>query len=254
MTTRTGSSANELIIPTTHRRPGATGFVLIELAIALVILTLLLGGLLVPIGAQVEQRQYAETEKQLSQIRESLIGYAISNGHLPCPAVSTTNGAEDRTGSACTSSKRVGFLPWVTLGVNSSDAWGNLFRYSVTPAFADSGANTKFTLDEPTDITIQAGNNTAAVNLSVPNGIPAAVLSHGKNGYGATSETGKVRALPGTWDDTLDEKLNATNDDEFWSRTRTTNTGIAGGQFDDALVWISPSILYSRMVAAGRLP
>jgi hypothetical protein len=80
------------------------------------------------------------------------------------------------------------------------------------------------------------------------------VLSHGKNGYGATSDTGTARALPGTWDDTLDENLNATNDDEFWSRTRTTNTGAAGGQFDDVLVWISPSILYSRMVAAGRLP
>ncbi len=233
------------------------GFALIELAIVVVIIALLLGGLLIPLGSQVEKRQYAETEKLLAEIREALIGHAISNGHLPCPAVSSVDGAEDRTGTTCTGGKRVGFLPWVTLGVTSTDSWDNLFRYSVTPAFAGSDAANLFTLDEPTDatwITILTGNNTAPVNLSLTDAIPVAVLSHGKNGYGATSATGTARALPGTWNNTLDEFLNAANDDEFWSRPRTTNTAAAGGEYDDVLVWISRPILNSRMVAAGRLP
>lgn len=238
-------------------RQPAHGFALIELAVVIVIVTLLLGGLLIPLGTQVEKRQYAETENLLAEIREALIGYTIANGNLPCPAVSSVNGVEDRTGTTCSGGKRVGFVPWVTLGVTSTDSWGNLFRYSVTPAFTDSDAANRFTLDELSDatwITILTGNNTAPVNLSVTDAIPVAVLSHGKNGYGATSGTGTARALPGTWNNTLDEFLNATNSDEFWSRPRTTNTAAAGGEYDDVLVWISRPILNSRMVAAGRLP
>ena len=84
--------------------------------------------------------------------------------------------------------------------------------------------------------------------------IPAVVLAHGKNGFGATSELGIARVTPATWDNTLDEFNNANNSMTFWSRTRTDNPGAAGGQFDDIVVWITPSILFSRMVAAGRLP
>ncbi len=233
------------------------GFVLIELAIVVVIVALLLGGLLIPLSSQVEKQQYAETEQLLAEIREALIGFAIANGHLPCPAVSAVNGTEDRTGTTCSAGKRVGFVPWVTLGVAPADSWGNLLRYSVTPAFADSDAANQFSLDEPNDatwITIMTGNNTAPVNLSLTDAIPVAVLSHGKNGYGATSQTGVARALPGTWNNTLDEFLNANNADEFWSRPRTTNTGAAGGEYDDVVVWVPRPILNSRMVAAGRLP
>lgn len=233
------------------------GFSLLELSVVLVIIALLLGGLLVPLGAQVEQRQYAETEKQLLEIKEALMGFAVSNRYLPCPAVSSANGVEDRTGTSCNGGKRVGFLPWVTLGVKPSDSWGNLFRYSVTPAFTVSDPANLFTLDEASDatwITIRTRNSSGAVDLSIPDGIPAAVLSHGKNGYGATSDTGIARALPGTWDNTQDEFQNANNTDLFWSRTRADNAAVTGGPFDGIVVWISPKILFSRMVAAGRLP
>lgn len=238
------------------------GFTLIELAVVIMLITLLLGSILVPLQAQVEQRRVAETEKLFAEIKEALLGFAVTNGFFPCPAISATIGAEDRITSGagigtCTGGKRQGFLPWVTLGLPKADSWGNLFRYSVSPNF--SNLNALFGLTDKGDITIQTrdalGN---AVNLTVTTPspeIPAMVLSHGKNGYGATSDSGIARALPmpvGTWGVTLDEFQNANNATLFWSRTHSENTGAPGGEFDDIVMWISPSVLFSRMVAAGR--
>ena len=237
------------------------GFSLIELAVVLLVIALLLGSILVPLGAQVEQRQYSETEKQLEQIKEALIGFALSNGYLPCPAKTAADGTEDRIsgGTTCTlvsgNPKRIGFLPWVTLGVKPVDSWGNLYRYSVSANYTNSASLSLFTLTSARDILIQTRNAAGTpTNLSNVNEIPVMVLSHGKNGFGATSDIGIAKATPAAWSNALDEFDNANDSTAFWSRTRTDNTGATGGQFDDIVVWIPPGILFSRMVAAGRLP
>ena len=49
------------------------GFSLIEMAFVLVIVTLLLGGLLVPFSTQVEQKRIAETQKAMEEIKEALL-------------------------------------------------------------------------------------------------------------------------------------------------------------------------------------
>ena len=239
----------------------SSGFSLIELAVVLVVVALLLGSILVPLGTQVEQRQYTETERQLEQIKEALIGFALSNGYLPCPAKTTTDGTEDRIsgGTTCTlvsgNPKRIGFLPWVTLGVRPVDSWGNLYRYSVSANYTNSASLSLFTLTSARDILIQTRNAAGTpTNLSNVNEIPVMVLSHGKNGFGATSDTGIAKATPAAWSNALDEFDNANDSTTFWSRTRTDSTGAAGGVFDDIVVWIPPGILFSRMVAAGRLP
>lgn len=54
------------------------GFTLIELAIVLVIMTILIGGLAVPLSAQIQARRIAETNKTLEEAKEAIIGYAIS--------------------------------------------------------------------------------------------------------------------------------------------------------------------------------
>ncbi|MEO8165234.1 MAG: prepilin-type N-terminal cleavage/methylation domain-containing protein [Betaproteobacteria bacterium] len=237
------------------------GFSLIELAVVLLVIALLLGSILVPLGAQVERRQYTETEKELEQVKEALIGFALSNDYLPCPAKTAADGTEDRIsgGTTCTlvsgSPKRIGFLPWVTLGVKPADSWSNLYRYSVSPNFTNSAASSLFTLTSTRDILIQTRNTAGTPTyLSNVNEIPAVILSHGKNGFGATSDIGIARATPATWSNALDEFDNANDATSFWSRTRSDNAGATGGVFDDIVVWIPPSILFSRMVAAGRLP
>jgi prepilin-type N-terminal cleavage/methylation domain-containing protein len=64
----------------------SSGFTLVELAMVLFIVSLLIGGLLMPLSAQNEVRGRQETDRALANIREALIGFAAINGRLPCPA------------------------------------------------------------------------------------------------------------------------------------------------------------------------
>lgn len=229
------------------------GFTLIELAVALVVVALLLGSILVPLTTQVQQRKISDTQKALDEIKEALIGFAMTNGRLPCPAQSATNGLEK---AACTLAvDRAGFIPWATLGVSKLDAWGHIFRYSVTPAYASS--TSPFTLTTPKDITIQTRDGAGAIiNLTNVNSIPAAVLSHGNNGYGSVNDLGVAQALPVGWPaSNTDENTNVTASTTFVSRVpQDANATGTGGEFDDIVAWLSPNILFNRMVAAGKLP
>ena len=228
------------------------GFTLIEMAIVLIILTLVVGGALVPLGAQIEQRQRAETQRTLDEIKEALIGYTLSNGVLPCPSDTDpiTGNPNGVAITGCTTSViATGYIPWVTLGVNNHDAWGNLIRYAVDTKFT-----TTFTLQTTGSITIQT-RNTAGVTVNLSSAIPAAVLSLGKNGYGALSSD--FIAQSGVPANNPDEKQNiASGSLTYLSRTPAPSgtSATIGGEFDDLVVWISPNILFNRMVAAGKLP
>jgi prepilin-type N-terminal cleavage/methylation domain-containing protein len=55
------------------------GFTLIEMAIVLVIVTILIGGLAMPLSAQIQARRIAETKKTLEEAREAILGYAMTH-------------------------------------------------------------------------------------------------------------------------------------------------------------------------------
>ena len=228
------------------------GFTLVEIAIVLVVVGLLIGGLITPLSTQLEQRRVADTQRAMEEVREALIGFAVRNGYLPCPAVSAANGLEARDGDRCAGERRAGLLPWATLGMPKLDSWGHVYLYSVTPDFADSAV--RFRLATPRDITVAtrdaAGNLVAA---TAPNDIPAVILSAGKNGYGGYSDLG-VRAVDaGTGN--VDEKANMNPaGTAYIARSAADNAALPGGAYDDLVVWVSPNILFNRMVAAGRLP
>lgn len=233
------------------------GFTLVEMAIVLVIVGLLLGGLLMPLSTQVEQRRISETQKALDEIKEALIGYAASHvdasNHpfLPCPdktvagGVGTPNdGQEDRNVvGTCVVSE--GNLPWVTLGGADADSWGNRFHYRVTAVFSDSA--TGFALTSAGDITVQSA---AIGGTAVATSVPAAVLSYGKNGFGATNFSGGINPAPTSADELENTAGVATT---FVSHIRT-DVGTPAGEFDDIVIWLSPNILFSRMIAASALP
>ncbi|MEJ5209957.1 MAG: prepilin-type N-terminal cleavage/methylation domain-containing protein [Burkholderiales bacterium] len=239
------------------RRAAIRGFSLIEMAVVLFIVVLLLGSLLVPFATQVEQRRMAETQKTMEEIREALIGFAVAHGWLPCPDQMTgangNDGVEDRTGTGCTEAE--GNLPWATLGVGRQDAWGNHFRYRVTPAFADSGTPFSFTTAGTLRVCSVAN---CAVSAALATDLPAVVVSHGKNGYGAVSANTAPGANATSPAPTSPDELQNTHapgyvPDAFVSRAATP-TGTPAGEFDDLVVWLSPYVLFDRMVAAGRLP
>lgn len=100
------------------------GFTLIEMAVAVFIVTLLLGSILVPLGSQVQQRQISDTQKYLEEIRESLVGFAIAYGRLPCPASATSAGVESPVGGGACALNYVGFVPAATLGIATVDNQG----------------------------------------------------------------------------------------------------------------------------------
>jgi len=230
------------------------GFTLIELAIVLAIVGLLLSAFLTPLSAQRDLKDYSDTQSNLEEIKESLVGYALSHGYFPCPAVSVNNGTEDRTGTTCTGGKRAGFLPWAELSVSKLDSWGHLYRYSVTPAYANSG--TKITLSPLTarDITIQTRDSAGVVqNLTNANDIPVVIMSMGKNGvWGYTNDGTQVADTSVT---NIDEDTNGNgNGRVFLSRPPSLNTAATGGEIDDIVTWISPNVYLNKMVNAGQLP
>jgi len=118
------------------------GFTLAELAIALAIITLLLAGALIPLSAQIDVRNASDTQRAMESIREAIVGFAQANGRLPCPAAGNISsggasaGIEQVAGNSCTVA--FGVVPWATLGVPETDAWGRRFTYRVAPAFADA--------------------------------------------------------------------------------------------------------------------
>lgn len=132
------------------------------------------------------------------------------------------------------------------------DGWNNLMGYTVTPAFSDSVV--LFSLRTPRDITVATRDARGQlVPATGVNDIPAALISFGGNGYGATSAQNTRILDAGVGN--LDEKTNLQSGGAaLISRDPSTDPRAAGGAFDDMVSWISPNILYNRMVAAQRLP
>jgi len=234
------------------------GFTLTELAIVLLIVALLISGLLMPLSAQVDLRNASDTAKTLAEIREALVGYAsshpdpIGRPYLPCPdkttvvgAVGTPNdGQEDRESSGLCST-REGNIPWVTLGISPQvDAWNNRFRYRVELGFSNDTAG--FTLASTGSLRVCALAN---CSITIGTGLPAIILSHGRNGAGAINSLSTLNAAP-----TGADELQNTDGDNIYVSHTPTPVGSLGGEFDDIVVWLPTSILFSRMIAAGRLP
>ena len=256
-----GSSTSPLGCGRAARRSYGCGFTLVELAVVVAVIALLLGSLLVPLTTQVEQRNVAQTDKQLEEIRQALIGFAMVNGRLPRPANSATDGAE-KTLACATELDCTGYLPWAALGVNKSDAWGKLFRYSVSREFANASFTLSTTAANPKVIVTRdsSGTQVSLTSTTINPTVVAIVMSYGGNNFGTTDDGTPIANSSTT---NVDEQNNDTeftscgwvaNCTTFWGRPVATNTGATGGEFDDRVVWISWSVLSNRMVSAGRLP
>lgn len=242
---------------TMHER--CRGFTLTELAVVMVIVAIMLGGLLMPLSAQREAQAYRETQTQLEKIREILIGFTLVNGRLPKPAKSVSDGTEksancDETALSCS-----GLVPWVALGITKAevtDAWGKMIRYSVTPKFANNSFNLgsagtmRLTSRDKDGSVIYLVGSAGGCDTSTPC-TPAAVYSFGKHNWG-TSPDGTDFA--DTSQTNIDEDTNNDAGDVYVARDPNDNASAVGGEFDDLVIWISPYVLFNRMITAGKLP
>lgn len=240
--------------------PRMRGFTLVEMAVAIVVMALLIGSILVPLATQVDQRRTADVQRTLDEIKEALVGFAAAqtSPYLPCPDTDfPPDGAENvDAGGNCVSPE--GTLPWVTLGVGAVDPWNNRYRYRVTAAFARRAPATPFTLTDQGDLQVCAAPACAVADrLTVVPPSPSApvvvILSHGPNGRGGISASGVAGVAP-LAAVSADEQANTDNNAVFVSRAPRATTAAAGDEFDDIVAWLSPHILRSRLIAAGRLP
>lgn len=227
-----------------------SGFSLIEIAIVLVIFGLMLTMFLTPLNTQRNLQNRAETNVLLNKAKEALFGYAVVNGHFPCPdtdAVPDGDGEEHRNIStgACSSSN--GILPWDNLGIQRTDAWNHYFTYRVDATFSNNVNS--FTINDAegnSGIVINGMNNVALVST---NSRPAlVVVSHGENGFGAINTSQNAATNNEPVPTNVEELENTDNDVTFVSHPPTTDG------FDDLLIWISPKVLINRMIMAERLP
>lgn len=243
-------------LPSCARR--SPGFTLTELAVVLVVVALVLGGLLSPLATQMDVRMTAETRKDLADIKEALLGFAVINGRFPCPADATIasgvagaglEAAHDAGGNCPNGS---GVVPWVTLGVRETDAWGQRYSYRVTPAFAQRVSpprNAAFDLSTPGTLDVRSA---AAGGTMVAGGLPVVFVSHGGNGRGGYNREGAQLPI-GEVADEIDNQLTnagtAMANTVFVSRARNPGSG-----FDDEVGWVPRAILVSRMIGVGKLP
>ena len=244
---------------TTRPSPRPSGFTLVEMAIVLLILTLLAGSLTAGLAAHMARRAEAATDAALDEARDALLGYVVRKGYFPCPAKSATDGSEDRKDPEdphkCR--KNVGLLPWATLGIPGLDGWSHRLRYAVASEYVwdirHTAVGEKANLADG-DIHIKTRNiDGTELFLTTDGGrTPVVILSHGANGLGATDHEGNALAPPAAGSD---EARNAGPDGRLFSaRPVSENPGAPGGAFDDRVSWLSPNLIAHRLISAGRLP
>ncbi len=146
------------------------GFTIIEIAIVLMVVTILLGYTLAMFPMQQELKQYREAEAEMEQVLNAIVGFAQVNGRLPCPAYPNSSGLEETTLNGCGAytGKAVGdgkpwlgFVPVNTIGISGKlnqdnlliDPWGNPYRYYVTDSdyFEDGDSDNVLDDDADTD-------------------------------------------------------------------------------------------------------
>ncbi|XOV89615.1 MAG: type II secretion system protein [Pseudomonadota bacterium] len=208
------------------------------MAIVLVIVGVLLGGLIVPITTQLDARKRTQAETQLREVEQALLGFAASTGRLPCPATATSAGlpAPNVATTACTTAN--GFVPVRALGLQGAvdgsgrllDPWLNPLRYSISAAGGGTYTSS-IPLALVPDLTICEDS---ACSVVIADAVVAIVISQGEDGSTTTS---------------ADQLENVDGDLIFVERLRTELTG---AEFDDHLVWISPNTLTYQLVRAGR--
>ncbi len=226
----------------------SAGFTLLEVSIVLLIVGLLLGSVMQPMGAGLAERQRRQTLEQLVEIREALIGYASVYHRLPCP-ISSGNGSEEPQLPEQDCLTAHGYVPAAALGITGrydssgllTDSWGAPIQYHVTLSDSDSNGLADFT-------TVGEMRRVGMHNLKPEyeicsasscdqlraNRVPVVLLSTG-------------RMITGS----VDESENQDSDTRFVSRDIDL---VGDDQFDDIVIWLSGNVLLTRLLQAHVLP
>ena len=231
------------VINAAHGRHAQRGFTLAELAIVLIIITILAAARLVPIGGQIESRQRKQTDDALERIEAALIGFAILNRRLPCPTNQTDPsaadyGEEDVDGAGQCVTTAEGMLPWRTLGLGPTDVWGTP-RSATTDTWA---GHWRYRVDR-NFATTSAPGIAPATNLADQ----IRVVDHGGQPLTATG----AEAVALFYSSGADRISNGQNASYEAGVTATYEQGEPTTTFDDMVKWFGRPLLIARMAEAG---
>lgn len=138
------------------RRPSASprsarhrGFTLIEIAVVIVVLSLLLAMIAGIATAMLGQQRREATRQRLAGVETALALFVSQHQRLPCPANGSlaSNHADagkenpDPPNGTCGSNQDNGVVPWRALGLaeqDITDGWGNRLTYRVAPDFVEA--------------------------------------------------------------------------------------------------------------------
>jgi prepilin-type N-terminal cleavage/methylation domain-containing protein len=221
----------------TRPRPATDGFTLVELAVVLVIMSLLTGMLIAPLAARIDAHQRQLTAAMLDDIGDALTGFALLHGRLPCPSLETdpASAAYGLEQPPPCDFSTPGYLPWRSLGVPAVDAWGSAratadspwtghWRYFPDPAFTTAPITLATTPQANIKINDHLGTLTTASAPAI-----AVVWSMGPNRHS--------------------DGLNATHS----ATLPAFQSGEATPLFDDQLRWIGHPLFIARLAQGGRL-
>lgn len=261
-------------MPSSRRR--ASGFTLIEIAIVVFIAGILLSVMITVVTGLVERTRTAADASKGDAIKIALSTYFAREFRLPCPAVITlasgavNDGIADTTTDgfgACAATIRpapylvaTGAIPWRTLGLpeeSSINAYGHRFTYQVTRTATTLSSQTASGMQGV--ITIHsaglgtAGNQTnnclVAPSMTNPCAAVLVVVSHGKNGFGAYSQSGLQ--IPFNAEVTgNDEKENSNADNKFVVKSYSENVA---NPYDDNVIAITSGDFLTPLAAQGTL-
>lgn len=247
-----------------------TGFSLVELAVVAMILSLMLGGLLLSFRTQIDLQRVSSTNKTLEMAMEALIGFAIRNGRLPCPATTISAGREAQllTSGVLSCSNLNGFYPALTLGVGPTDdqgflldSYGIRIRYSVSnqSTYTESPARLKSEVNSggfsSSLLTPDLHICSSSIGITSPGKQINASCGGGRELSGeavlAIYSTGANAATTGAEAvASADEVANYVSDRVLvWHAPSNS----PGSEFDDILIWLSLSSFIARMTSAGAL-
>jgi len=251
------------------------GFTLIEVAIVFVIIAALLSYTLLPLRAQRESANIKNAKVKLVEIEEALYGFAIANGRLPCPTIPGNNGVEnpDSPVTHCAGNAAIdgyiGFVPANTLGIKGEvncdglliDPWGRPYMYSISNSnisgngdfvvpngIFDAGGPTLVTPDIKicNDLTQNCTNGAGSFSTDTA---VAIIFSMGNRERANSTDENENAGEGAARASTCGLAAYQMGGDRFYYSAQRVE--VAGQEFDDIVTWISPNILYAKMLQAG---
>jgi prepilin-type N-terminal cleavage/methylation domain-containing protein len=244
-------------------------FTLVEVAIVLVIVGLLLAGGINLMSASSDTARYKESQNNMSDIKDTILGLYVNKKFLPCPDTNTPpdgfGNYKDGTGAGTqstnfsgaaggTCSSLEGWLPYNDIGVGGNgDAWGERIKYIMSNSFSTMAATSfcsGYSRTNPNQITIQ---DLQTPPVTVGDWAGFVLISTGKNGRITNSGmTGAFTGDGGCASLDAREKANCSvSNSPTILRYGTQLTDGTTVTFDDMVVWVGDMQLISELRKSG---